>query len=56
MKGRTVAVKIRHPKIIQRLETDINILYSWMNFFSKVLRVSISMPVTIEEFKRTLVS
>lgn len=53
-----VAIKVRHPNIITNLEMDITILYSWVNFISQTLGLmkSIAMPVTFDEFKRTLVS
>jgi len=50
-----VAVKVRHPNIIENLEMDIKILYSWANMLSGVI-TSIAMPITFDEFKKILVS
>lgn len=51
-----MAVKVRHPNIIENLEMDIRILYNWSIILSKTVLKSAAMPLTLDEFKRTLVS
>ncbi|CAD8139695.1 unnamed protein product [Paramecium pentaurelia] len=57
LNGEYVAIKVRHPDIIDNLVMDIRILYKIANFFSETLKIKqLGMPVTFEEFQKTLVN
>ncbi|CAD8061238.1 unnamed protein product [Paramecium sonneborni] len=57
LNGEYVALKVRHPDIIDNLVMDIRILYKIANFFSETLKIKqLGMPVTFEEFQKTLVN
>jgi aarF domain-containing kinase len=51
-----VAIKVRHPDIIKKMEMDIRILYSIANFLGRTVFKQLAMPITFDEFKRSLVS
>ena len=49
-------MKVRHPDVIRLMEMDIRILYTLANFLGKYLIKGLAMPITLDEFKRALVS
>ena len=55
LNGQVVAVKVRHPNIIEELELDIKIWFNVAQVLGKFIN-QLAMPLTFEEFKRALVS
>lgn len=56
--GQKFAVKVRHPKIVEKLELDLRILYKVSNMLSSLSGIfgRLAMPVTFNEFSCTLMN
>ncbi|CAD8076393.1 unnamed protein product [Paramecium primaurelia] len=56
--GVKYAVKVRHPRIVEKLELDLKILYIISNILSSTQQIfrRLAMPVTFQEFSVTLMN